>query len=78
MPEITHIFYETGREETEILGSGVSRDRVLRTHIEEEAFREFGKLGRTYLHRHVCFDDKTSREDEWNWETKQWRIGNRW
>ena len=64
--------YETGRSESEILGSGSQYFDVITTRNEEDAFKYFYDKGRTYLIRYK-YDENKNKITEWyEWVSKQW------
>lgn len=69
----SRIYYETGIEEPEILGSGSSFYNVVTTIDENEAFQAFHKGSRNYLYR-ITLNPGKPRVIEWwsEWE-KCWR-----
>lgn len=68
------VYYETGIEIPEILGSGSQFSSVVTTTNEEDAFRAYRTGGRNYLYR-ITHTTGEPRVIEWwsEWE-KCWRI----
>ena len=71
---MSKVYYETGIETPEILGSGSSFSNVVTTIDESEAFREYRKGLRNYLLK-VTHGIGEPRKIEW-WDEEQgcWRI----
>lgn len=63
--------YETGRFESEILGSGGTYYHVLRTKDERHA-REQAVSPRNYLIRYFYTEDKRKITQEWDGHTNTW------
>lgn len=72
--EFAKIYYETGIEEPEILGSGSQFSSVVTTTNEEDAFRAYRAGGRNYLYR-ITYTTGEPRVIEWWSELEKcWRI----
>lgn len=69
---MTNIFYETGVEVPEILGSGSSYYSVLTTPSEALARAEYKKCGRNYLLRYDKQPDGM-RTSWWDDDLNCWR-----
>ena len=54
--------YETGREVSEILGSGSSYYNIFKTKNEDEALKAAKESGRTYLIRKKKVEDRTIQQ----------------
>lgn len=65
------VYYETGIEEPEILGSGSHFWNTVTTRYEEEAKELFGIGGRNYLWKVTNIPGKRVVE-EWEPKTKKW------
>lgn len=70
---MSRIYYETGIEEPEILGSGSSFWNVISTIDEDEAFKLFHK-GRNYLWKVIQSVGEPRKIERWDEEKKCWRI----
>lgn len=70
---MSRIYYETGIETPEILGSGSQFSSIVTTKNEEEAMRAYRTGGRNYLYR-ITHNPGEPRIVEWwnEWE-KCWR-----
>lgn len=66
---MSRIYYETGVEDPEILGSGSSFSNVVRVVAEADAFEAYRQCGRNYLTR-VTLDSEAPRKIEW-WDDEQ-------
>lgn len=71
---ISRIYYETGIEEPEILGSGSSFYNVITTADESEAFQAFHKGSRNYLLKITYGVGEPRRIEWWDEEQKCWRA----
>lgn len=63
--------YETGKEETNILGSGSNRYNIVTTKCEDEAFKLFKDSSRNYLHRYKRENGKIITQ-WYNYYLNQW------
>ena len=68
------VFYETGIEESEILGSGSSFSSVITTPDESEAFQAYRSGGRNYLLRATYSIDRPRMIERWDKEQECWRT----
>lgn len=66
---MSRIYYETGVEDPEILGSSTSYSNVVRIINEVEAFKAYRQCGRNYLLR-VTLGSGAPRKIEW-WDDEQ-------
>lgn len=71
---MSKIYYETGIEEPEILGSGSSFYNVVTTSDESEAFQAFYKGNRNYLLKVTHSVGKPREIEWWDEEQKCWRV----
>lgn len=65
------VYYETGIERPEILGSGSQFSSVITTPDEKEARAAFATGSRNYLIRVTITNGKRTI-DEWDAELKEW------
>lgn len=61
---MSRIYYETGVEDPEILGSGSSYSNVVRIINEVEAFKAYRQCGSNYLLK-IILDTGAPRKIEW-------------
>ena len=64
--------YETGREESEILGSGSTYYNVIETKNEKKAFEEAFNGTRNYLIRYKIVDGTTQNRQWYDGNSKSW------
>ena len=64
--------YETGREESEIMGSGSTYSNVLKTYDEKEAFREAHNHNRNYIIRYKKKDGITIKRQWFDEYSQDW------
>lgn len=68
----TKWIYETGREESEILGSGSNHYNVTRTHDEHKAFELAMNTSNNYLIRYKIENHKTIARQWYDFQCKHW------
>lgn len=73
---MNRVYYETGNEAHEILGSGFSftSTSVITTTDENEAFQAYRSGGRNYLLRATYSIDRPRMIEWWDKEQECWRT----
>ena len=70
---MSRIYYETGIESPEVLGSGSSFSNVMKTTSEDEAFLLYRKGGRNYLWRVTLGAGAPRKIEQWDSEQGEFR-----